>query len=190
MKRLLLILILTFSFQTLTKADDIRDFQLEGMSLGDSLLDFYTEKEIRKNLKNYYNDKDYLAAEFDPKNLDYSNIQVHFKNDDEKFPIYALDGLFLIKNMKQCIDKKNDIANKMSSIFNNAKREDRPDAKMASGHGVMPNIKFLFTTGDFAEVTCYDYNERVENEKGWTDHGRVSIVNKKLDEWIINKAHK
>ena len=38
MKRLLLILILTFSFQTLTKADDIRDFEIEGMSIGDSLL--------------------------------------------------------------------------------------------------------------------------------------------------------
>ena len=40
MKRLLLIIILTFSFQTLTTADDIKDFQIEGMSIGDSLLDF------------------------------------------------------------------------------------------------------------------------------------------------------
>ena len=37
MKRLLIILILTLSFQTLTKADDIRDFEIEGMSIGDSL---------------------------------------------------------------------------------------------------------------------------------------------------------
>ena len=41
MKRLLLILILTFSFQSWTKADDISDFEIEGMSIGDSLLDFY-----------------------------------------------------------------------------------------------------------------------------------------------------
>ena len=39
MKRLLLILILTLSFQTLTKADDIRDFEIEGISIGDSALD-------------------------------------------------------------------------------------------------------------------------------------------------------
>ena len=38
MKRLLLILILTLSFQTLSKADDIRDFEIEGISVGDSLL--------------------------------------------------------------------------------------------------------------------------------------------------------
>ena len=40
MKRLLLILILTINFQSLTKADDIRDFEIEGMSIGDSLLDY------------------------------------------------------------------------------------------------------------------------------------------------------
>ena len=41
-----LILILTFSFQSLTKADDIRDFAIEGMSIGDSALDFFTKNEI------------------------------------------------------------------------------------------------------------------------------------------------
>ena len=47
MKRLILILILTFSFQSWTKADDIRDFEIEGMSIGDSALDYFTEKEIK-----------------------------------------------------------------------------------------------------------------------------------------------
>ena len=47
MKRLLLILILTFSFQSLTKADDIRDFEIEGMSIGDSLLNYFTKDEVK-----------------------------------------------------------------------------------------------------------------------------------------------
>ena len=54
MKRLLLILILTFSFQTLTKADDIRDFEIEGMSIGDSLLDYFTNKQVKKFVKITY----------------------------------------------------------------------------------------------------------------------------------------
>ena len=54
MKRLLLILILTFSFQSGTKADDIRDFQIEGMSVGDSLLDFITISKIQTLRKSYY----------------------------------------------------------------------------------------------------------------------------------------
>ena len=53
MKRLLLILILMLSFQTLTKANDIRDFEIEGMSVGDSLLDYVTKEEIN-NLDYYW----------------------------------------------------------------------------------------------------------------------------------------
>ena len=36
------VLVLISGFQSWTKADDIRDFQIEGMSIGDSLLDFYS----------------------------------------------------------------------------------------------------------------------------------------------------
>ena len=43
-----LVLILTFNCQSLAKADDIRDFQIEGISIGDSLIDYFTKKEINK----------------------------------------------------------------------------------------------------------------------------------------------
>ena len=49
MKKLLLILILMLGFQTLVKADDIRDFEIEGMSIGDSLLDYFAINEFTKN---------------------------------------------------------------------------------------------------------------------------------------------
>ena len=55
MKKFLAILILILTFQTPSWADDIRDFQIEGMSIGDSLLDYFSEEEIKKNEVNYYN---------------------------------------------------------------------------------------------------------------------------------------
>ncbi len=39
-------LVFIFSLQSWTKADDIRDFEIEGMSIGDSLLDYVSEAEI------------------------------------------------------------------------------------------------------------------------------------------------
>ena len=51
MMRLLLILILTINFQSLTKADDIRDFEIEGMSIGDSALNFFSKKDLISNQK-------------------------------------------------------------------------------------------------------------------------------------------
>ena len=47
MRTLFIILIFIFCFQSWTKADDITEFEIEGMSVGDSLLNYFTEKEIK-----------------------------------------------------------------------------------------------------------------------------------------------
>ena len=44
MKILLTLFVLLFSPSVL--AEDISDFQIEGMSVGDSLLDYFSEEEI------------------------------------------------------------------------------------------------------------------------------------------------
>ena len=48
MRNFLLILILILSFQSWTKADDIRDFQIEEMGIGDSLINFVNGDESLK----------------------------------------------------------------------------------------------------------------------------------------------
>ena len=59
MKKLLALLFSLFFLSSPSVfADDISDFQIEGMSIGDSLLDYMTEdeilKEIERNLGNYF----------------------------------------------------------------------------------------------------------------------------------------
>ena len=58
MKKLLLLLISIFLLSSLSVfADDISDFQIEGMSIGDSLLDYMTEDKILEEIektKNWY----------------------------------------------------------------------------------------------------------------------------------------
>ena len=51
MKIFISVLILIFSFQSWTKADDISDFEIEGISIGDSALDFFTKEKIEKNIR-------------------------------------------------------------------------------------------------------------------------------------------
>ena len=59
MKRLSLYLFLIlFTLQTPSQADDIRDFQIEGMSIGDSLLDYMSEDEI---LSEFIRTKDFYS---------------------------------------------------------------------------------------------------------------------------------
>jgi len=109
MKRLLLILILTLSFQTLTKADDIRDFEIEGMSIGDSLLDYFSKEKIKKEEKNAYIWKTkFLINGFkDTKFKTYEKVQFAYKKNDKKYIIHGLDGIIKYRyNIKECYKKK------------------------------------------------------------------------------------
>ena len=64
--RLLIILIFILSLQTFTKADDIRDFEMEGISIGDSLLDYYSLEQVQNEKKNgfLYTNKKFFTARF------------------------------------------------------------------------------------------------------------------------------
>ena len=43
-----------FVFNNPSQADDIRDFQIEGMSIGDSLLNHFSKKKILASKVNWY----------------------------------------------------------------------------------------------------------------------------------------
>ena len=87
MRILIGVLILIFSFQSLTKADDIRNFQIEGMSIGDSLLDFYSKKELNNALEiyNYPGGNEYIYYFLESKNNEtYEYVQIHVNPEDKK----------------------------------------------------------------------------------------------------------
>ena len=52
MKRLLayLLLVLSFTFIFNAKADDIRDFEIEGINIGESLINYFSKKDIKKSI--------------------------------------------------------------------------------------------------------------------------------------------
>ena len=93
MKRLLLILILTLNFQSWTKADDIRDFQIEGMSIGDSLLNFLDKSEIQKNYFTGVNSKKFVSSYNVGNSKIYDGIQFHYKSLDKKFSGNRIDKI-------------------------------------------------------------------------------------------------
>ena len=93
MKKIILIFILFICSQTLIKADDIRDFEIEGLSIGDSLLNFASEKKIKSSISSnqYPNNKYiiYMADKFiDLTNYDFLAATV--KKNDNRYIITSL----------------------------------------------------------------------------------------------------
>ena len=47
---ILLVTIIIFGLQSITRADDISEFELDGLSIGDSLLDIFSSKTIESEI--------------------------------------------------------------------------------------------------------------------------------------------
>ena len=110
MKKLLSILVLGLFLITPSWADDIQDFQIEGMSIGDSLFDYFSEEEIKNNLMDYdYKDKTFSTAEFLKKQFNYELYDIvitNFKANDKNYIIHAIGGTADYKNINKCYKKK------------------------------------------------------------------------------------
>ena len=164
MKRLLLILILTFNFQTWTKADDIRDFQIEGMSIGDSLLDFFDEKTIKKNIKDYYTYKKnfpFVAIEIENhKSLkQYYGVQLHVKKNDRSYILYGINGYNYCKNdINNCYKQAKKIEKDFLEMFQNLDVR-KVNFKHSADKSKKSSVKatyFTFDNGDTISINIYD----------------------------------
>ena len=106
MKKFLGILVLGLFLITPSQADDIKDYQIEGMSIGDSLLDYYSKDEIEKKPKYIYENKKFIGVELDLKNSkEYEAIQFHYKPNG-KYIIASVIGAIFFKDYNNCKKKK------------------------------------------------------------------------------------
>jgi hypothetical protein len=164
MNRLLLILILTFSFQSLLKADDIKDLELEGMSIGDSLLDYYTVNQIKSDTDNIMNDGIYLTSSFQKNLKIYDEIQAVYNENDNKYILVALIGnIDFNDDIESCYKKQNSIIKDVSSLFKNLKKNEWGilDLELPAEYnatGTYSPVTYDFNNGDRIQISCYDFS--------------------------------
>ena len=195
MRVFLTVLILIFSFQSWTKADDIRDFEIEGMSIGDSLLDYYSKKEIKNGTKNFYTgSKDFFELSFlSPKSDSYTQITFTLKRDDKNYIINAIAGIIFPYEIKSCNIKKAEIIDELNSVFENARKKnyDYTYTKLADGKSVAEITDFILDDGSAVRVYCTDWSKATEEMKStnYNDMLSVDITSKLIMDWLRNEAY-
>ena len=102
MRVFIAVLVLIFSLQSWTKADDISDFEIEGMSIGDSLLEFVTKNEIINIREDYYKDDTYSSITIFPNDYSfnisfYDALVLSYKTNDNKFLLRGISGIIRYK---------------------------------------------------------------------------------------------
>ena len=197
MNRLLLILILTFSFQTLTKADDIRDIQIEGISVGDNLLNHLdvlqkTEIQIKEKKLVYYPKSKKLAISnyYDGNFEIYESVQ--FTLDPNNFKIFRISGKIYNLNKDECTNKQKTIIAELEKQFPNTTKDIDNFTKHPvdkSGKSLANGIYLDFASGDTVLVECYLWSDTFKKEKNYKDHISISIETKESRDFIQNEAY-
>ena len=180
MKTLLTLFILLFSSSVL--ADDISDFQIEGISVGDSLLDYFTLEEIVNNAETRnFNDNSFYEIEINSsKYKDYQSMSFNLKSNDKNYIIYGVIGtIFYRYDPKKCIYKKKEIEKEINFISQNAERIDHGTYAHwydKTNKSKVTQVEFYFDKRKGSIViSCYDWSKKITNELGWTDNLSVEI---------------
>ena len=184
--------LILFSFSASSFAEDIFEFQIEGISIGDSLLDHLSKEEIineieiNKTAYNYLTDKFgevYLRGNFDT----FDRLSVFVKPKDKNYTIYSIYGSISYDDkLKQCFAKQKKIEKEFSSKYKYAKKR-----KITlefdwdpTGESVSHNIQFFFDSGDLSEVNCTKYKKSFKIKNNWVDSLQVSFAKKEVFDWF------
>ena len=94
MKKIFFLIIWILIFQTQSSADDIRNFKIEGMSIGDSALKYFSKDQIIANKYFAYPLKTYFQTHIrTPNSKMYNAVQLSIKDGDNNFIIEMDTGL-------------------------------------------------------------------------------------------------
>ena len=199
MKKLFIIIIIFISFQTWTKADDIRDFQIEGVSVGDSLLNYFNEDEIINKINSYKNKgfiygndkKAFYALTFKrPERYEkYDGLQISLKSNDERYIIYALVGEIYHKDINNCYNVFDEVENTFDFLFKDSNKEEklkRPHSYDKTGDSTTTDVYYNMDNGDVVALVCTDWSI----EMSISDSFRVELITDEYADWLNNIVYK
>ena len=179
MKKLSIYLFLIFfSFSAPSFADDIRDFEIEGVTIGDSLLDYMLEEEIKENIGFVYEDKKFTISEYNKSFELYDAIGFSYKTDDKKYIVQGIQGqIDFIDDIKNCYKKQDEIVEELSSMFGQKKIEYGIESLEPDEKGTWKPINFEFSNGTAVSVTCYKLDLYI-------DHLKLTLYSKEYKDYV------
>ena len=178
-----------FSLQSWTKADDIKDFQIEGLNIGESLLNYMTIEEINSSKRNYTKNKRFYVVGYDNNLKTYDQVDVYLKSNDKRYIIRTLGGV-LFMDMDQCLIKKKEVIADLREIFSNATEKtyhDVPHIYDKTGNSIQHQTGFLLKNDnddDHIRVECMDWSKKYEDKNNWQDNFNVGVFSKEILTWF------
>ena len=206
MKKIFFLIIWILTFQTQSLADNIRYFQIEDMSIGDSALDYFSESQLENNEQGWHNYSynEYSTSYMPGKGI-YNWFLVTYKNNDNNFIIEGLVGGLEKNNYdnKECNNKLDDVALNISESFKNTVREEKKSYKLTAdasqtypfaGKSTVTSLSFNFLDEAKIILACYNMDKEAnQNESLLTsilkqrDSFRIDIRSSSFVNYLKNE---
>ena len=185
------IIFLIFLFTNFeTFADNLKNYQIENISLGESALNHFSQNAIeKKKSKGFiYPKKDFFSVTFYRQNHKkfetYDAVQLHLKANDNKYKIYSIAGRkFFHNNFEGCEKTLNFVLSDIQNIFKNSRTIDRGVETWTDTDGYKVKTKSYWIklkSGEHVSLECYDQPE----EKNIKDGLNIALDSKIFFEWL------
>jgi len=204
-KKIFFLIFLIIQFQNISLADDIQKFQIEGMSIGDSALNYFSEAQLEENEQDWHNYsyKEYSTS-FMPGKGVYDWFLVTYRNDDYNFKIKALVGGIKKKNYdnKGCNNYLDAITLNVSELFKNAKQENKKKYELTTdvsrtypftGKSVVTSVSFNFPDDGAIIIACYNMDKKanqvafINSNLNQNDSFRISVRSHEFANYLKKK---
>ena len=105
LKKLFIFIFIMINFQTFSFSENVNEIELDGMSLNDSLLNFTSKNEIKKNVLQYFEDeRDYYIVFFDKNLSQYDDFEIYLKTNDNSYKVKGINAGISPKSLKECLN--------------------------------------------------------------------------------------
>ena len=174
MKKILGIVTLGLLLSTSAYTDDIKDFQIENISIGDSALNYFTEAQLENSEQDWFNysHKEYSTSLVAGKGI-YDWFLISYRSDDDNFIIEGLAGILVKKkyDVDECNKELDTTALDISKLFKNTKQGKKQLYKVVynprkifqepnpSGKSTATSISFDFKDAGKIILSCYNMDK-------------------------------
>ena len=179
-------------FSSSVFAGDISDFEIEGMSIGESLLNYFNEREIINNTqdKQYPKSDKFIISLFVNKSFfqTYENITIKYKKKDNNFIIHNISGgIYYNDNFNNCLNKMTEVEKDLSIFFNTAEKRkgSKKHSYDKSGKSIIHAIEYDLESGGTIQIKCTDWSEAIN----MIDNLSISVTTDEFVNFILTEAY-
>jgi len=185
-KKILISFTLIFFLIFKANADNIINFELEGISIGDNLTKHMSEDDIYAyDQKHYEKNSKFFETQLPQGKGNYDYILFHLKRKDKNFKIHLIRGANIISGLSECISQKKDAVSELKKLFPNTNLREGKQKHYFYKNSTQHISQFEFKNGDLVKLECTVYDEKDKKIHGdLLDLFEVSIGTKEFYDWI------